>query len=97
MKSIYSKDFKLGVLGGGQLGRMLIQEAINLDVKIYCLDPAADAPCSNIAHGFTVGDFNDYQTVMDFGKDKDLLTIEIEHVNIQALKELESQGVKVFP
>ena len=97
MKSIYSKDFKLGVLGGGQLGRMLIQDAINLDVKIYCLDPAADAPCSEIAHGFSVGDFNDYQTVMDFGRDKDVLTIEIEHVNIQALKELETMGVKVFP
>ena len=97
MKSIYSKDFKLGVLGGGQLGRMLIQDAIDLDVKIHCLDPSADAPCSEISNGFTIGDFNDYQTVMDFGKDKDLLTIEIEHVNIQALKELEKKGVKVFP
>ena len=97
MQSIYSKDFKLGVLGGGQLGRMLIQDAINLDVKVYCLDPSADAPCSKISHGFTIGDFNDYQTVMDFGKDKDVLTIEIEHVNIQALKELENDGVKVFP
>jgi len=97
MKSIYSKDFKLGVLGGGQLGRMLIQDAIDLDIKVHCLDPTADAPCSNIAHGFSIGNFNDYQTVMDFGKDKDLLTIEIEHVNIQALKELEKNGVKVFP
>jgi 5-(carboxyamino)imidazole ribonucleotide synthase len=97
MQSIYSKEFKLGVLGGGQLGRMLIQEAINLDVKIYCLDPSANAPCSKIAHGFAVGDFNDYQTVMDFGIDKDLLTIEIEHVNIQALKELEEKGIGVYP
>ena len=97
MESSYSKGFKLGVLGGGQLGRMLIQDAIDLDIKVYCLDPSADAPCSKIAHGFSVGDFNDYQTVMDFGKDKDLLTIEIEHVNIQALKELEKKGVKVYP
>ena len=97
MKSIYSKDFKLGVLGGGQLGRMLIQDAIDLDIKVHCLDPSADAPCSEIANGFIVGDFNDYQTVMDFGKGKDLLTIEIEHVNIQALKELEEKGIRVFP
>lgn len=97
MKSIYSKDFKLGVLGGGQLGRMLIQDAIDLDIKVHCLDPSANAPCSSIAQGFTIGDFNDYQTVMDFGKDKDLLTIEIEHVNIQALKELEGKGIKVYP
>ena len=97
MEPVYDKDYKLGILGGGQLGRMLIQDAINLDVKVYCLDPANDAPCSKIAHGFSVGDFNDYQTVLDFGKDKDLLTIEIEHVNTRALKELEESGIKVYP
>lgn len=97
MQPIYSKNFKLGVLGGGQLGRMLIQEAIDLDIKVYCLDPTFDAPCSKIAHGFTVGGFNDYQTVMEFGKDKDLLTIEIEHVNTKALHDLEADGVKIYP
>lgn len=97
MKSIYDKNFKLGVLGGGQLGRMLIQEAINWDVDIYCLDPSSEAPCKDIAVGFTHGDFNDYEAVKSFGKDKDVITIEIEHVNTQALKELEEEGVKVFP
>ena len=97
MQSVYSKDFKLGVLGGGQLGRMLIQDAISLDVKVYCLDPSPEAPCSDISNGFVIGDFNDYQSVLNFGKDKDVVTIEIEHVNVDALKELEKRGVKVFP
>ena len=93
----YDKNFRLGVLGGGQLGRMLIQEAINYDIKIAALDPTADAPCSRIAHDFVQGDFADYQTVMEFGRDKQVLTVEIEHVNVQALKELRDSGVKVFP
>ncbi len=97
MKAVYDKDFKLGVLGGGQLGRMLIQQAINWDISVYCLDPSADAPCKEIANGFTQGDFNDYDTVMSFGKDKDVLTIEIEHVNTKALHELEDEGVLVYP
>ena len=61
------------------------------------MDPSADAPCKEIANGFTQGDFNDYDTVKAFGKDKDVLTIEIEHVNTKALKELEKEGVKVYP
>ncbi len=97
MKAVYDKDFKLGVLGGGQLGRMLIQQAISWDVNVFCLDPSADAPCKEIANGFTQGDFNDYESVLAFGKDKDVLTIEIEHVNTKALHELEAKGVKVFP
>jgi 5-(carboxyamino)imidazole ribonucleotide synthase len=97
MKSIYDKEFKLGVLGGGQLGRMLIQQAISWDVNVYCLDPSTEAPCKEIANGFTQGDFNDYNAVKAFGKDKDVLTIEIEHVNTKALKELEEEGVKVYP
>lgn len=96
-KEFFDKDFKLGILGGGQLGRMFIQEAVSYNVKIAVLDPSKDAPCANIADEFTVGDFNDYQTVVDFGKNKDVVTIEIEHVNVEALKELEKRGVKVFP
>jgi len=96
-KEPYSVNFKLGVLGGGQLGRMLIQEAINLDIHIACLDPNQNAPCSEIANSFSHGDFNDYDAVMHFGQDKDVLTVEIEHVNIQALKELQKKGIKVFP
>src|SRR5690606_15111349 len=96
-KKFYDKNFKLGVLGGGQLGRMLIQEAINWNVFVKVLDPAKDAPCSQIANEFVCGDFNDFQTVVDFGKDVDILTIEIEHVNTNALKFLVKNEKKVFP
>jgi 5-(carboxyamino)imidazole ribonucleotide synthase len=87
---------KIGILGGGQLGRMLIQEALKYDDEFYTLDPASDAPCHTISN-FTQGNFNDYETVLNFGKDKDVVTIEIEHVNADALAELEKQGVKVVP
>jgi 5-(carboxyamino)imidazole ribonucleotide synthase len=97
VKSFYSKNFRLGILGGGQLGRMLIQVATNYDVRISVLDPAADAPCSKLAHDFTVGDFNDYDTVYRFGQTVDVLTIEIEHVNVEALEALEKEGKKVYP
>lgn len=75
---------------------MSIQSALKYDDEFYTLDQAADAPCHNISY-FTQGNFNDYQTVLDFGKDKDVVTIEIEHVNADALETLESQGVKVVP
>ena len=88
---------KLGILGGGQLGRMLIQEAVNFKIHISVLDPSVNAPCADLANNFVVGNFNDYQTVLDFGKTVDVLTIEIEHVNIEALEELERLGKKVFP
>lgn len=87
---------KIGILGGGQLGRMLIQSALKYDDQFYTLDPASDAPCHNISY-FTQGNFNEYETVLNFGKDKDVVTIEIEHVNAEALAELEKQGVKVVP
>lgn len=96
-KAIYGDNFKLGLLGGGQLGRMLIPEAINLDVQVHVLDPSADAPCANLATTFSCGDFRDYQTVLDFGRDKDLITIEIEDVNIEALRVLRDAGVRVCP
>ena len=88
---------KLGILGGGQLGRMLIQEAVNFNIHISVLDPSVNAPCADLANNVVVGNFNDYQTVLDFGKTVDVLTIEIEHVNIEALEELERLGKKVFP
>lgn len=87
---------KIGILGGGQLGRMLIQEALKYDDEWYTLDPQADAPCSAISN-LTQGSFSDYQTVMDFGQDKDVVTIEIEHVNTDALVDLQQKGVKVIP
>ncbi len=97
MKTWYGKDFKLGILGAGQLGRMIIQEAINWNVNIYTLDSDPEAPCSKISHEFVYGSITDYETVLEFGKDKDLITVEIENVNIEALEELERGGVSVFP
>lgn len=88
---------KIGLLGGGQLGRMLIQEAIDLDVEIHCLENDLDAPCAKIAHGFTKGSITDKQTVLDFGAAFDLITVEIENVSIEALYELEKLGKKVYP
>lgn len=90
-------QYKLGMLGGGQLGRMFIQEALNYDVHVHCIDPDPNAPCKYIASTFTVGSLNDYQTILDFGQDKDVITVEIEHVSVAALAELEKQGKKVFP
>ena len=93
----YGKDLRLGVLGGGQLGRMLIQAANDLNIHIHCLDPDPNAPCSEIAHSFSCGSLTDFNTVLDFGSDKHLITVEIENVNVEALVELEKKGVKVFP
>ncbi len=87
---------KLGILGGGQLGRMLLQSAIDFNISVSILDPDKDAPCSFLAD-FHVGNLTDYDTVMKFGESCDVLTIEIENVNTQALKDLVKQGKKVFP
>lgn len=95
-----SKSFharKIGVLGGGQLGRMLIQEAINYNVRVEVMDPDENAPCQAIAHKFTHGKLTDFDTVLAFGRQHDLLTIEIENVNTDALTQLAAEGVKVYP
>ncbi len=97
MANFYSEDFKVGVLGGGQLGRMLFQASLDLDIHLYFMDPAINAPCSRVSTHFEQGDLSDYDNVYNFGKDKDVVTIEIEHVNTQALKQLEKEGVSVFP
>lgn len=89
-------NHKLGILGGGQLGRMFIQEAISYDIQVHIMD-AADAPSSAIANTFTVGDITNYEDVMKFGSNLNTLTVEIENVNIEALFELESLGVNVYP
>ncbi|MBB6001536.1 5-(carboxyamino)imidazole ribonucleotide synthase [Arcicella rosea] len=94
---MFSKNFKLGLLGGGQLGRMLLQAAIDLDIHVKALDPDPDAPCAKIAPEFVVGSFLDYDTVYQFGQDCEVITIEIENVNLEALKKLRSEGKKVFP
>lgn len=91
------QQIKIGILGGGQLGQMMIQEAINLNLDISVLDPDGQAPCRHLVKKFTQGKLTDYDAVYAFGKGKDLVTIEIENVNTDALKQLEAEGVKVFP
>ena len=88
---------KLGILGGGQLGRMFIQSAMRYGTPIHILDPNPHCPAANLCDSFTQGSFNDYDTVFDFGSGMDVLTIEIENVNTEALFQLEKEGVKVFP
>ena len=79
------------------MGRMLIQETISLDIDVHILDPDENAPCKDISHSFTHGSFKDYETVLAFGRNMDVVTIEIEHVNVEALEKLEKEGVKVYP
>ena len=93
----FSSDFKLGILGGGQLGKMLLAETRKFDIQTYVLDSSMDAPCQFGATYFFIGDLMDYETVYDFGKKVDLLTIEIENINLDALDKLEAEGLKVFP
>jgi 5-(carboxyamino)imidazole ribonucleotide synthase len=88
---------KAGILGGGQLGRMLLQAAANYPVETYVLENDAQCPSAHLCHHFTLGDIRDYETVYRFGKGLDLLTIEIESVNVDALEQLEQEGVRVFP
>lgn len=90
-------DLKLGILGGGQLGRMLIQEAINYNLTTLVLDPDTDAPCKHLTNYFECGSITDFDTVYNFGKKADIITIEIEKVNIEALEQLEKEGKQVFP
>ncbi|GGW68911.1 5-(carboxyamino)imidazole ribonucleotide synthase [Winogradskyella epiphytica] len=93
----FSSNFKLGILGGGQLGKMMLYDTRKFDIYTCVLDPSPDAPSRLACDEFYVGDLLDYQTVVDFGKNVDVLTIEIENVNVDALETLEKQGVKVFP
>lgn len=97
MATDFYGDFTLGILGGGQLGRMMIQEAINLNVDVHILDGDPNAPCKDICAHFQVGSLQDFDTVYHFGKSLDMLTIEIEKVNVDALEKLEEEGVLVYP
>ncbi|MGQ2985282.1 5-(carboxyamino)imidazole ribonucleotide synthase [Flavobacterium sp.] len=93
----FSSDFKLGILGGGQLGKMLLTETRKFDIQTYVLDPSDEAPCKIGCNQFFKGDLMNHDTVYNFGKQVDVLTFEIEHVNITALEKLEAEGVKVYP
>ncbi len=87
----------IGILGGGQLGLMLIQAAIDWNLTIHCLDPDPEAPCRDLCTWFETGALTDYDTVYRFGQGVDILTIEIEKVNVEALEALEREGKRVFP
>jgi 5-(carboxyamino)imidazole ribonucleotide synthase len=97
VNNYFSSNFKLGVLGGGQLGRMLLTETQKFDIYTAILDGAKNAPCAQICNEFHHGDLLDYQTVYNFGKLVDVLTIEIEHVNIEALFQLKKEGLTIYP
>ena len=93
----FSSDFKLGILGGGQLGKMLLTETRKFDITTFVLDPSKDAPAQFGANKFFIGNLLDYDTVYQFGKMCDAITIEIENVNLDALAKLEGEGHLVFP
>jgi 5-(carboxyamino)imidazole ribonucleotide synthase len=88
---------KVGILGGGQLGRMLLQAAINYPVTVFLMEKELDCPSAHLCHHFIQGDITNFDAVYNFGKNLDALTIEIENVNIDALQKLENEGVKIYP
>jgi 5-(carboxyamino)imidazole ribonucleotide synthase len=93
----FSSDFKLGILGGGQLGKMLLFDTRKFDIQTYVLDPSDEAPCKIACNHFYQGDLMDFDTVYNFGKKVDVLTFEIELVNLDALVQLEEEGLPVYP
>jgi 5-(carboxyamino)imidazole ribonucleotide synthase len=93
----FSSDFKLGILGGGQLGKMLLFDTRKFDIQTYVLDPSDEAPCKVACNQFFKGDLMDFDTVYNFGKKVDVLTFEIELGNIEALAKLEEEGLKIYP
>ncbi|MDX1766948.1 MAG: 5-(carboxyamino)imidazole ribonucleotide synthase [Arenibacter troitsensis] len=93
----FSSEFKLGILGGGQLGKMLLYETRKFDIHTKVLDPSDEAPSRIACNEFFKGDLMNFDAVYAFGKKVDVLTIEIENVNLNALEKLEDEGLKVFP
>jgi 5-(carboxyamino)imidazole ribonucleotide synthase len=93
----FSSNFKLGILGGGQLGKMLLFDTRKFDIQTYVLDSSDEAPCKIACNQFFKGDLMDFDTVYNFGKQVDVLTFEIELVNLEALEKLENEGTKVYP
>ena len=97
MINYFSSNFKLGILGGGQLGKMLLAETQKFDIYTCVLDAAKDAPCAAICNEFHQGSLLDYDTVYKFGKKVNTITVEIENVNVDALEKLEKEGINVYP
>lgn len=88
---------KAGILGGGQLGRMLLQAAVNYPVETFVMENDHGCPAAHLCHHFTKGDITNFDDVYNFGKGLDAITIEIESVNVSALEKLEAEGVKIYP
>lgn len=97
MERLVTSNLKLGIIAGGQLGKMLIQDASKWDIITYVLDPVENCPAGSIASHFTRGDYLDFDDVYRFGKQVDVLTYEIENINTSALHKLKQEGVKVVP
>ena len=93
----FDPNIKIGVLGGGQLGRMMIQSAMDYNLDIKSMDPDSNAPCKHLVSEFVHGDITDFDQVIAFGESCDLITVEIENVNVDALEALEGKGKKVYP
>lgn len=96
-KNYFSSDFKLGILGGGQLGKMLLYETQKFDIHTKVLEASNEAPCKIACDEFVIGSLMNFDDVYNFGKKVDVLTIEIENVNLDALEKLEKEGIKVYP
>lgn len=97
MEQLITSEFKLGIIAGGQLGKMLALAASNWDVQTFVLDPSRSCPSANICTNFSQGDVLCYDTVLEFGQKVDMIALEVENVNIEALIKLKNQGKKVYP
>ena len=97
MEQLVTSNFKLGIIAGGQLGKMLALAASNWDVKTYILDPDEHCPASTICTNFTKGNYSDYETVYQFGKKVNMLTFDIENINTDALLQLKKEGTIIYP
>jgi len=94
---MFKRHLKLGLIKGGQLGRMMLQKAPSFDVQSYVMDDDAACPCRHLCYEFTKGNAMDFDDVLAFGKKMDVLTFEYEHIQVDALKRLKKEGVAVYP
>ncbi len=94
---LFSSKFKLGILGGGQLGKMLLYDAKRYDLHTKVMDSNFEVPCARLADEFILGDITNYDDVINFGNKVDIITVEIEKINTDALLFLEKKGKKIFP
>jgi len=97
MEKLVTQDFKLGIIAGGQLGKMLVLAANNLDIKTHVLDPSKICPAHGVCTELVRGDYTQFDDVLKFGRTVDMITLEIENVNVEALKQLKSEGKNVYP